>query len=108
MTASFLDRQVKVELNLGKITRPKMQVLPDSAMMPPGKILHTPPAGCSHQLTIEQPYYCEEPHKDASPAGEFAAGDRVRLLSHEGGEFCKVADAKGLVVFTAFAGLAPI
>jgi hypothetical protein len=93
---------------MGRITRPKMVVLPDSAIVSARNILDSPPSHFSHRVTKPQPYYFRKPRKATSPAGEFAAGDKLLLLSHDGGELCRVADANGLVVFTAFATLDPL
>lgn len=86
---------------MGEFTRPKMEVLPDSALVPEGNTF-------THQVTGPQPYSVRKPRKNSPPSGEFGVGEKVRLLSHDGGELCLVADAKGLKVYTAFATLAPL
>lgn len=92
---------------MGQVIRPKMQVLPDAAMVPPGNTLEKAPRHFSHKVTRPQAYYFRNPGK-APAAGEFAAGEKLLLLSHDGGEFCRVADANRLSVFTAFATLEPL
>lgn len=78
-----------------------MEVLPDSALVPEGNTF-------THQVTRAQPYYLRKPRKGTAPSGEFGVGEKVRLLPHDGGELCLVADVKGLRVYTAFATLAPL
>lgn len=85
---------------MGEFTRPKMEVLPDSALVTEGKF--------THQVTHPQPYYLRKPRKNSPPAGEFGVGEKLRVLAHEGGEFCRATDARGLMVYTAFATLAPL
>ena len=93
---------------MGQMIRPKVQVLSDSAMVPAGNTLVKAPRHFSHKVTRPQPYYFRKPGKATAAAGEFAAGEKLLLLSHDGGEFCRVANANRLSVFTAFATLKPL
>ncbi len=89
------------------VLRPKMEILPDSARVPAGNLIEPPPNRFTHAVESAQPYYYSTPRKGAAPDGEFAAGAEVVLISHDG-PTCRVADARGLLVTTAFAGLRPL
>ena len=78
-----------------------MEVLPDTALVPEGNTF-------THQVTRPQPYYLRKPRQATAPTGEFGVGVKLLLVSHDGGELCRVSDAKGLSVYTAFATLAPL
>jgi hypothetical protein len=84
--------------------RPKMSVLPDSAVVPDENML-PPPKKFTHLVVAEQPYFYSDAPKPATPAGTFAAGTRVLLSSHDDGAMCRVVDERGLHVFTACDGL---
>jgi hypothetical protein len=84
---------------MGRMLRPKMQVLPDSAMVDPAT---------THIVSGEQPYFLKRPGKVSEPAGTLHAGSQVRLVSKGRGEMSVVQDAEGRQVYTAFAGLRPI
>ncbi len=87
--------------------RPKMSVLPDSAVVPDENML-PPPKEFTHLIKAEQPYFYSDAAKPATPAkpdGTFAAGTKVLLSSHDGGAICRVVDERGLHVFTAWEGL---
>jgi len=88
--------------------RPKAIVLPESAQVPDRNLLQPPPNQFTHEVKAEQPYYYIGPHQAAPPEGKFPAGTKVVLLTHDGGLVCRVADARGLCVATAFGGLRPL
>ena len=92
---------------MGRFLRPKAKVLPDSALIPKDNQLERPPARFTHKVKTAQPFFYED--STSSPAGgSFEAGTRVALLGHGRGPLCRVADASGLSVFTAFDGLAAL
>jgi hypothetical protein len=82
---------------MGRMIRPKMEVLPESAL--------TPPARYTHVVVKKQPYYASGPDQGAPPEGHFPAGAKVRLLEHDGGPMCRVANEHGMIAMTAFGGL---
>jgi hypothetical protein len=84
--------------------RPKMSVLPDSAVVPEKNLL-PPPKKFTHLVAAEQPYFYSDAPMPAKPDGKFAAGTRVLLSSHDDGAICRVVDERGLHVFTAWEGL---
>jgi len=84
--------------------RPKANVLPDAALVPPAN-LKPPPKRFTHQVVAEQPFHFAEAQADAAPDGHFAPGTRLLLLSHGSGPLCTVQDAQGLCAVTALAGL---
>ena len=93
---------------MDRITRPKPQVLPDSALVPKANLLDPPPTHFTHQVARKQPYFYIGPNQDAPPEGSFPAGAKVLLLTHDGGPMCRVADARGVCAMTAFSGLRPL
>lgn len=84
---------------MDRMLRPKMQVLPDSAMAE---------TVVTHTVSGEQPYYLKRPGKKSEPAGKLPAGSKVRLVQKGRGEMRLVEDTAGRRIFTAFAGLRPI
>ena len=77
--------------------RPKAEVLPDNATIPGKNLLVPPPNHFTHELTRSEPYYYGEPQEAQAPDGEFAAGTQV-LMVLDAGDYCRVADARGLYV----------
>jgi len=89
------------------VIRPKMAVLPGSALIPDRNLIHPPPNRFTHEVSAAQPYYYLDPHQATPPEGTFATGTRVLLISQVG-EVCRVADGRGLYVATACGGLRPL
>ena len=89
---------------MGRFLRPKAKVLPDSALIPQANLLDRPPARFTHRVKAAQPYYYGD-KATAHGDGTFEAGARVAVLGQEHRPLCRVADARGLSVFTAFDGL---
>ena len=81
---------------MGRMLRPKRQVLPDSALVQ---------AGAHYKVAGDQPYYVEEPVKEAEPAGVLQAGSIVRLVAKAGGGMWLVEDGEERRVYTASTGL---
>jgi hypothetical protein len=79
--------------------RPKMRVLPDSAMVR---------TVVTHSVAGEQPYYVKKPVKLSRSSGTLPAASKVLLVSKGPGEMCLVEDAEGRRVYTPFAWLRPI
>jgi hypothetical protein len=90
-----------------RVTRPKPIVLPDSALVPERNLVHPPPARFTHEVIAPQPYYFIGPRQPMPPEGQFVAGTKVAVLKRLG-PICRVADARGLCVVTAYDGLRPI
>ena len=89
--------------------RPDYVVLPDEAVVPPANLIAPAPNCFTHELARPEPFYYAPPHAGgARPNGEFPAGAKVVLLAHDGDEFCRVADGRGLYVVTRFAALKPV
>ncbi len=89
--------------NPGRVLRPKVEVLSDDALVPARNRIQPPPNQFTHELTQSQPDHYDEPRGAA--AGTYAVGMRVVLMVYEGDPFCRVADAHGLYVQTAYEGL---
>jgi hypothetical protein len=84
--------------------RPDPTVLADSAAIPDANRILPPPNQFTHELSRSAPYWYGR-HDDSAPSGEFPAGLQVILLVHDGGRFCRVADARGLYVEIEFEAL---
>ena len=84
---------------MGRMLRPKMQVLADSAMVE---------TAVTHTVSGEQPYYFKRPGKVSESVGTLPAGSKVQLVSKGRGDMCLVEDKEGRRLYTAFAGLRPI
>ena len=89
----------------GRMMRPKAVVLSDAAMLPEKNLIVPPPNQFTHELRQAQPYYYNQAQAAATPDGEFAAGARVVLMVYDGSSYCRVVDAQGLYVETAYEGL---
>ena len=89
----------------GKMLRPEAVVLSDAAVVPGRNLIDPPPNRFTHELQQSQPYYYTHAQGRATPDGEFAAGTQVVLMIHDGGAYCRVVDAQGLYVETAYEGL---
>lgn len=92
----------------GHIIRPKAVVLSDAAMPPEKNLIKPPPNQFTHELRQAQPYYYDQAQAAATPNGKFAVGAKVVLMVYDGGSHCRVVDAQGLYVETAYAGLRPL
>lgn len=92
----------KARTGITRVIRPKVVVLPDSALL--SNLF-------SHEVVAAQAYFRARPTaRTASPrpTGVLAAGTRVLLLERLDGPMCRVADDSGKPVYTAFAGLRPL
>lgn len=81
---------------MDRIIRPKMAVLPDSAI-----VAHD----FTHLVSGDQPYFLTKPTRTTEPAGTLPAGSKVRLLSRGRGKTCLVTDAADRRIHVAFAAL---
>jgi hypothetical protein len=88
--------------------RPKMTVLPESAVVPDANLVQPPPTQFTHEVTTEQPYYYSPPKHASVPDGSFSAGTKVVKLTDDDGPLCRVVDGRGLQAVTASVGLRPI
>jgi hypothetical protein len=90
--------------------RPKVMVLPDSALASAAtaKARAKQP---THEVMSRQPYYLARANEvvDGAPAdGHLAKNAKVALLRRGAGTLCRVEDAAGRQVTTAFSGLRPL
>jgi hypothetical protein len=79
-------------------------VLADTSLVPSRRIVPAPNQ-FTHEVTRSQPFHAGYASGGEAPDGEFAAGTKVALLVHDGGEMCRVADGDGRYVETRFDGL---
>jgi hypothetical protein len=92
-------------LDMGRVLRPKAEVLNDAALVPPKNMIAPPPNRFTHRIQEQQPYFFNSSQK--IPSGNFSPGTPVVLMVYTGGTFCWVVDGQGLYVKTAYRGLAP-
>jgi hypothetical protein len=89
-----------------RMLRPKMTVLPDSALTSAQR--EAPAKGPTHEVTGRQPYFLRtaaEVGTDAPPDGQLSKGDKVSLVSRGAGPLCRVRDEQGRHLITAYSGL---
>ena len=92
-------------VSMARMQRPKVEVVSDSALVPPANLVDPPPNRFTHVLQTSQPYYYGA-SAGKQPDGEFAIGTRVVLMGRYRGRMCRVIDGQGLYVLTACQGLA--
>jgi hypothetical protein len=88
---------MKGKLVEGFFLRPEAVVLDENATVPDRNIISPSPNRFTHELTRPQPFYFDRA-QGTLPNGEFRAGTKVVLLVHDGGNYCRVADGRGLYV----------
>ena len=88
-----------------RMLRPKAVVLADTALVPAKNMIVPPPNQFTHELKEKQAFYFDEGQLPEQPDAEWEAGTQVILLRYDGGDYCRVADAQGLYVETAYTGL---
>lgn len=93
----------------GRFLRPEMTELPRSAVIPDRNLLDPAPDRLTHELLRDEPYFYGTAASGTAPDGVFPAKTKVLLVERDaGGERCRVADAGGLFVEIACAGLRPL
>jgi hypothetical protein len=85
--------------------RPPMTVLPDSALIPDKNVIRPPPNQFTHEVSETQAFYFGDAQTDDEQNGQFEAGTKVVLLVYDGGDYCRVADGRGLYVQIKITGL---
>ncbi|HEX5707459.1 MAG TPA: hypothetical protein VFX96_09195 [Pyrinomonadaceae bacterium] len=78
------------------IVRPPAVVVSKKALVPEGNFIQPPPNQFTHELKRRQPFYFARGGRKKTADGHFAAGTKVLLLVSEGGDFCRVADGRGV------------
>lgn len=87
--------------------RPPMRVVPARAVLPAERWVQPPPNRFTHQVVAAQPFTFGDT-AGAPAAGRLAAGAKVVLLVRHRGDACRVVDALGRYIRTAFSGLRPL
>lgn len=87
------------------ITRPHAVVLAENAIVPDKNLISPAPNQFTHELKRSQPYYFNQPQQATPPDGKFSAGAKVVLLVYDGGNYCRVADGRGLYVVVRYDSL---
>ncbi len=87
------------------VIRPAAAVLAEEAMVPAQNLISPAPNQFTHELTRRAPYYFTGARQAKTSDGHFAAGAKVTLLVHDGGDFCRVVDGQGLYVEIAYNAL---
>ncbi len=85
--------------------RPPVTVLAENALVPDKNLISPAPNHFTHEVIRKQPYYYDAFLPAKPPEGYFEQGVKVVLLVHDGGPFCRVADARGLYVEVEIVGL---
>ncbi|HSK80832.1 MAG TPA: hypothetical protein VLQ45_30550 [Thermoanaerobaculia bacterium] len=87
------------------VDRPEAFILPENSMVPDRNLVSPAPDQFTHELIRSQLFYLHGALQGAQPIGEFPAGTKVVLMTHDGGDYCRVVDQRGLYVETEYAGL---
>jgi hypothetical protein len=85
--------------------RPPAVVLPESATVPDKNLIVPAPNQFTHTLTRDQSFFYNSAESAKSPDGALAAGTEVVLLVYDGGQYCRVADTRGLYVEIEYSAL---
>jgi len=93
---------------MGEFLRPPVTVLPENALVPDKNFIFPPPNQFTHEVSKPQPFYFTDVQEGGPPNGQLEAGTKVILLVHDGGDYCRVADGRGLYVQTSFKGLSKL
>ena len=99
-------KQPKPMLDLGRVERPRPEVLRTTALVSPENTITPPPNQFTHRIQKRQPYFFKSSQKISS--GHFSPGTPVVLMVYTGGASCWVIDGQGLYVKTAYRGLTSI
>ena len=81
-----------------RFTRPKAEILEDSALIPAKNLIKPAPNRFTHQTIEPAPFFYDHYERDREPDGQFPEGTQVILLVDSDGEYCRVADNQGLYV----------
>jgi hypothetical protein len=87
--------------------RPAMVVVPRSAVVPRRSHVRPAPNCFTHEVRVRQPFTYGDTAAAAAD-GEFAPGTKVVLMVRHRGDACRVVDALGRYVRTAYSGLRPL
>jgi hypothetical protein len=87
------------------IIRPESNILPESALIPARNLISPPPNQFTHEVARPLPFYYDTTRQASTPDGHFPAGTKVLLVACDTGDYCRVADARGLYVEVERAGL---
>jgi hypothetical protein len=89
-------------------TRPPARVLPESAIVPSKNLIVPAPNQFTHTVTRTQPFFYGAAQDAEAPDGELPAGTEVVLLVYDAGQYCRVADGRGLYVEIEYGALAEL
>jgi len=87
------------------VSKPKAEVLPDSALIPESQFVKPAPSRFTHRVRRAQPFYLQKPDESEKRAGMLAKGEALVLLKNEGDGIGQFANGNGLILFTELAGV---
>lgn len=87
------------------MSRPEPIVLPESALVPDGRLFVPAPNQFTHEVGSDRPYWFSDAEDRPPPAGVLQGGTPVVLMRHDGGRLCWVVDGQGLYVAVEHAAL---
>lgn len=85
--------------------RPKVEILPKESIIPNENLISPAPNQFTHELRKTQSYYYINTGQAFPPDGEFPKGTKVVLIRHDGGNYCYVADGRGIYAEIQFDSL---
>jgi len=87
------------------MSRPVSSVLPESALIPNGRLVAPAPNQFTHEVASDQPCWFSDAEDRPPSGGVLKSGTPVVLMRHEGGRLCWVVDGQGLYVAMEHAAL---
>lgn len=80
-------------------------MLAEESLIPDKNEISPPPNQFTHELETNEFFYYISATQASPPDGEFAKGAKVVLLRYDGGNYCRVADERGIYAEIQFSGL---
>jgi hypothetical protein len=86
----------------------KFKVLSEESIVPEKNIISPAPNQFSHQIVRLCPYYFNKYEQTRPPDGKLKKGAKVTLLVYEKGDYCRVADKRGLYIEVLYKDIAKL
>lgn len=90
---------------MNQYIRPEAELLGDESLIPDKNEIFPPPNQFTHELKDSQSFYYVDAAQSAMADGEFSKGTKVVLLRYDGGNYCRVADERGIYAEIEFDSL---
>lgn len=98
-------RHIRTPEFMEQFIRPTAEILNEESLIPDGNIISPPPNQFTHELKHSQSFYYAGAMQGSPPDGEFPKDTKVVLLQYDGGNYCRVADGRGIYAVIEFNAL---